>query len=193
MNDKEILLEKGRELFSTQSYGSTGIREIARSVGLSPGSFHYHFKNKEEFTIAILDSWFKTQMMPKGNKILFDFNKRAKEKLINYFQIMIDYHIENTKRLNAYSTCIMGNLGQELANENEAIIGRIKTMYKGVIFGIQSLITLGQVDGSINRKLKIKPVSQFIFDAYEGALLRRKIEKSNKPLENFIKTLETIL
>ncbi|MBI1271166.1 TetR family transcriptional regulator [bacterium] len=43
---KDCIVERG--------YGETSIRDIARRVGTSPGSIHYHFRTKEEILLALL-------------------------------------------------------------------------------------------------------------------------------------------
>ncbi len=193
MNHKELLLEKGAELFATQAYNATGIRQITQSIGIPTGSFHYHFKNKEEFTIAILDEWFNKEFKPIGNEILFNQTLNAKQKLLQYFQVMIDYYIEKSNEYGVYSNCMLGNLGQELANDNSTIIKKVRQLYAGFIYGIQTLIQLGQQDESIKTVFRAEKMAPFIFDAYEGALLRRKIEQSNQPLTEFLKTLDSLI
>ena len=138
MSQKELLIEKGMELLATQSYNATGIRQITQSIGIPTGSFHYHFKNKEEFTIAILDEWFNKEFKPIGNEILFNQDLNAKQKLIKYFQIMIDYYIKKSNEYGVYSNCMLGNLGQELANDSSKIIAKVQQIYAGFIYGIQT-------------------------------------------------------
>lgn len=59
MDNKETLLKIGLDLFSSKSFGATGIREITGNAGIPTGSFHYYFKNKEEYAIAVLDYFLK--------------------------------------------------------------------------------------------------------------------------------------
>ena len=193
MNQKELLIQKGTELFSKQSYNATGIRALTKAVGIPTGSFHYHFKNKEEFALTILDRWLHKEFMPISNSILFDLKTNSKQKLIKYFKVMIDYHEEQSAKYGSTSSCMMGNMGSELANESGLIMDKIRQMYKAIIFGIKTLINLGHVDGSISREVKASIMAPFIFDAYEGALIRRKIEQSNKPVEDFLNTMDSLL
>ena len=55
------------------------------------------------------------------------------------------------------------------------------------------LIQLGQQDQSIKQTFEAEKIASFIFDAYEGALLRRKINQSNQPLKEFIKNLNDLI
>jgi len=51
-------LEAGLELFSSQGFGATSMRQIAESSGLSVGNLYHHFASKEEiFQRLIQDYW----------------------------------------------------------------------------------------------------------------------------------------
>lgn len=193
MDQKEAILKAGLELFSTRSYASTGIREITRRVGVPTGSFHYYFKNKEDFALGVLDYFFEEEFMSKGNDLLFDNELSAKEKLIKSFRLMIDYHIANSNPEDAVSSCVMGNLAQEISGHSKAVSAKISTFYAKTAFAIQSLIEMGLNDQSISTHLKPEELARFLFDAYEGALIRRKISGTNEPVEAYLKILEQLL
>lgn len=188
MELKELLLQTGMELFSRKAYHSTGIREITQKAGVPTGSFHYHFKNKEEFAVAMLDYYYNKQANSYAG-LLFENELTAKEKLIKLFSSFIDVYIEESLE-GDYKGCLIGNLGQDLSNESEAIASKAKELYGRLISGIASLLELGQSDESIRSTVSSKVLAGFIFDAYEGALIRRKIEKSDESITDFIKTLE---
>jgi len=42
------------ELFYTEGYHGTGLREIARIVGIQPASLYHHFANKQELLFSVL-------------------------------------------------------------------------------------------------------------------------------------------
>ncbi len=57
MNTRERILQKAIELFNQSGMYNTGVREIARSLEISPGNLSYHFARKEDLLVAILDSY----------------------------------------------------------------------------------------------------------------------------------------
>lgn len=193
MDQKELLLQKGFELFSTQSYNSIGLRAIAKSIDVPIGSFHYHFKNKEAFALAIIDRFFEKELLGKGSRIIFDLSTNAKQKLVKYFQVFIDFHKQNSTSFDTTSSCLLAGFGQELSNQNQVIADKVASIYNKIILGIKTLLDLGKVDGSVKRDINTKQMAGFIFDAYEGALLRRKIKRSDQPLDDFIKQIDTII
>ena len=52
---------------------------------------------------------------------------------------------------------------------------------------ISSAIADGQKQGSIRKDLKADELAAFLIDAYEGAILRTRVEKSPRALKSFVK------
>lgn len=50
---RRLVLNAAAELFSERGYEGTSIRDIARQVGLLPGSVYHHFPSKEELFLAV--------------------------------------------------------------------------------------------------------------------------------------------
>ena len=52
----EALLEAAAALFAEQGFRATSMREIAKAVGMLPGSIYYHFPSKDDLLLAIYDA-----------------------------------------------------------------------------------------------------------------------------------------
>lgn len=50
---RQLILNAAAELFSEQGYDRSSIRDIARKVGLLPGSVYHYFPSKEELYLAV--------------------------------------------------------------------------------------------------------------------------------------------
>jgi len=48
MPRKEAILEAALQLFNENNTQSATTNHIAKSMGISPGNLHYHYKNREE-------------------------------------------------------------------------------------------------------------------------------------------------
>jgi AcrR family transcriptional regulator len=55
-NLDRALLAAGRELFPTRGCAGLSVREVADAAGVNLGMFHYHFKSREAFLRALLQS-----------------------------------------------------------------------------------------------------------------------------------------
>jgi AcrR family transcriptional regulator len=57
-------LEAALELFSTQGYGATTMRQIAERADLSVGNLYHHFTGKEEIFQQLIDGYWRTVLDP---------------------------------------------------------------------------------------------------------------------------------
>jgi AcrR family transcriptional regulator len=55
MNKRNSILEAAAKLFSEKGFRETPMTEISRITGAAEGTIFYHFKNKEELFVAILE------------------------------------------------------------------------------------------------------------------------------------------
>jgi AcrR family transcriptional regulator len=53
---REKILEKARSMFIRQGYHGLSMREISEALGVSKAALYYHFKDKEELFLAILET-----------------------------------------------------------------------------------------------------------------------------------------
>ena len=67
---RTAILESALELFSSQGYRGTSIREIAEAAGVSTGNVYHHFADKETIFQTVLGQYWKAIENPE-----FPFNK----------------------------------------------------------------------------------------------------------------------
>lgn len=67
---RTAILEASLELFSSQGYRGTSIREIAEAAGVSTGNVYHHFADKETIFQTVLGQYWKAIENPD-----FPFNK----------------------------------------------------------------------------------------------------------------------
>lgn len=51
---RDAILDTSTQLFSQQGYNGVSIRDIAQACGLTNAALYYHFKNKEDLFLAML-------------------------------------------------------------------------------------------------------------------------------------------
>lgn len=54
-NRRLQLLDAAARLFRTHGYRGTSMRDIARAVGMLPGSIYYHFPSKDELLLTVYE------------------------------------------------------------------------------------------------------------------------------------------
>ena len=58
-NLDRVMLAAGRELLPTRGCAGLSVREVADAAGVNLGMFHYHFKSREAFLRALLQSMYE--------------------------------------------------------------------------------------------------------------------------------------
>jgi AcrR family transcriptional regulator len=53
VNRRELLIDEAARLFGRVGFSATSTRDIAKAVGMKPGSLYYHFQSKEQLAVAV--------------------------------------------------------------------------------------------------------------------------------------------
>ncbi len=90
LGSKEKILRVSEELFFTQGFHETGIREIAKKAGLSSGALYKHFADKEAILCEIIEphiqEWWK--VCNEELQIFEDNIKKLKNKTISLDELI---------------------------------------------------------------------------------------------------------
>jgi TetR/AcrR family transcriptional repressor of nem operon len=181
---KEKLLDRGVELFTEQGYHGAGLQDILTSVGVPKGSFYNYFASKEEFGAATiahyiepfiqqLDGWLKRPGLD------------ARDALEGYFGELI----EELERRRFVGGCLLGNLIGEVGDTSETCRMALKNAVHRYRDKLEEGIERGQQEGVFRTDMGAEAMADFLSDAWQGALLRMKIEQSTRPLEACCKNL----
>jgi AcrR family transcriptional regulator len=57
--DATAWVDAGIEILVRQSIEKVGVEQLAKKLGVTKGSFYWHFRSRAEFLVAILDRWTK--------------------------------------------------------------------------------------------------------------------------------------
>jgi TetR/AcrR family transcriptional repressor of nem operon len=79
----------------------------------------------------------------------------------------------------------MGNLGQELADQNEAFRVKVDSMMAVRSEDIAKCFQAAQQAGQIGPAVDVQELAAFCFNSWEGAILRMKVTKTAAPLKTF--------
>jgi len=182
---RQDIIQSGHDLFYEKGYGVTGISEITEKIGIPKGSFYNHFKSKEEFGFAVLDYYLdnyqnqlKEVLLNKKNSPLTNLKKF----FVNYIEIQENVY---------YSTrgCLLGNFATELADVNTLFQEKIKAGFENIISIFVTCLENAKELEEVNRELEPNQVANFLFNSWQGAMLRMKAEKTTEPLNNFYKII----
>lgn len=84
---KTALIQASISLFVEKGFSATSIQDIVDRVGVTKGSFYYHFKSKEELLMHIQSSYID-DLLRRQNQIL-ESAENAKDRLVKIVELLI--------------------------------------------------------------------------------------------------------
>jgi len=178
---KSLLLDHGLRLMLKRGYHHTGIHDVLAAAGVPKGSFYHYFKNKEDFGLQIVGRY-ADDGYTQIDRVLGDKRQPPLARLRRLFEgFRADY-----ERRFCRDGCLLGNLGQELADVNDTFSDRISLHFDRWTARIALCLDEAVVSGDLSTDADTTMLAGTMLDAYEGALLRMKVVKSIAPVKAFL-------
>ncbi len=174
----------GTDLISRQGFNATGIDSVLKEAGIPKGSFYHYFKSKEEFGLAVIDH-FAERYDQWLNTFLGDEETTPLNRIRNYMESGLMRLEQNL----CAKGCLIGNLGQELADSNERFRSRLDEIFNSWKDRFAICLREAQVRGELLDELDPAVLACFLLSGWEGAILRAKVMKSPQPIRDFIHVL----
>ena len=181
IHSKDDILQTGLDLVLSRGFNATGVEAILKQAKVPKGSFYNFFPSKEEFSLAIIDKFlnarrevfspiFSDKSIPQLERV-----KRSFETLIAIFEAD-----------DCSKGCLLGNLGQEMADQSENVRLRLEGSLQEWSGRVSGLLQQAQLEKAIPADLDAGMLAENLISSFQGALLRSKVKKSAEPLSDFI-------
>ncbi len=175
------LIETGLALFAHNGYNGTGIQEIVKGAGVPKGSFYNYFKSKEAFTVEIIRHYSQA-LSNLWDELLASGPSEAHGALRNSFERIIVLH----EGAGIKSGCLIGNLAAEISEASDLCRKEMQQSTAAWKERVSFYIEQGQTQGHIRNDISALALTEFVWNAWEGALLNMKIANSTTPLKECI-------
>ena len=103
------------------------------------------------------------------------------ERLRRYFRALSDAVVHHDFQRG----CLIGNFSTELSAESKEIRGRLAEIYAAWSRSIESCVREAEKADRVQPRLPAAVVATFLVNAWEGAVLRSKVEQDKSPLDQF--------
>jgi AcrR family transcriptional regulator len=125
------IIDAARELFGTQGFDSTTVRQIAEKVGLTDAALYYHFRSKREILAALWD-------IPTGADVagLRPDGPLTAERLNQIVDATLEFCAANDHYLRLMVREILGGdqIAAALRQENRALLRRTFSEHLATVF-----------------------------------------------------------
>ena len=181
---REALLNAGMELFLEGGYDFVGTNAILERAGAPRGSFYHHFADKEAFALSVAEHYYEKHL-PRLDAELGDDARPPLGRLRHYFEALA----RDFARAEHTGGCLLGLLGQELADRSPAARERLSALFGRWRHRIADCLREARDRGELRRQIKCDETAAFVLDAWEGALMQMKLKQSGAPLEGFLRVV----
>jgi TetR/AcrR family transcriptional regulator, transcriptional repressor for nem operon len=178
-NVREQIVDAGLKTLLEKGFNACGVRDITDAAGVPTGSFYNHFASKEALGAEIVERYARDN---SRREALRDKTLIPLERLRRHFAGLNRMYAE----LEYGRGCLLGNFSAELADHSPLIREQLAALSASWTKDIENAVGDAQADGSVSTKSNPADLAAFLLDAYEGALLRARVEKSGAPLDRFV-------
>ena len=178
---KTEILDRGLELILKKGYFGTGIQEIADRSGIPKGSFYNYFKSKEQFAIELLDHCVRG-ILEQLVEVLTDDAIPSIQRLERLHKGVSYEHIRKGFESFGYLASI---LSLEMAHTDGPVVKALNQAFERIKEPLRRCLQEARDAGSIDPKLDVAKLAEFIQNAWYGALVRTRASDSFIPLDSF--------
>lgn len=105
--------EKAVELFASKGFNQVGMRELAASVGMAPGSLYHHYPSKQHLLLDILEEFYEELIAALKNT-----NKRDPHRV----RAVVRVHLKLYKELPKHFSIALRDVGCLAVGQQKRIL-----------------------------------------------------------------------
>ena len=182
------ILQKSFELIYVKGYQTTSIDDILATTQVTKGAFYYHFKNKDEMGLAIINELLKPAF---SNTFLRPLQAEG-SPVKTIYDMMHELLMKNEFMKVEYG-CPASNFTQEMAPWHKEFTIALNDLSEEWKNGIIQAIKKGKKTGDIRTDVKPEQVAVFIMSGYWGIRNIGKLNNSKSVYLIFLKQLKDYL
>ncbi|OGW17360.1 MAG: hypothetical protein A3G93_04450 [Nitrospinae bacterium RIFCSPLOWO2_12_FULL_45_22] len=194
MNKKDIQSEKTKatiikaaiSLFAKNGFHNTSIAQITEMCQLSKGALYWHFEDKEDLLMAVID-----QVRQEWKDVLRKNLKRnwsAQKKMENILDLFVETTLENKERYVIFIVLIA-----EFTEVDERFERALREGFMEFFEFIAQIIDDGKSEGSIHKDINTNLMAIAFMGVWQGILLQWLLNRNEVRLESLVNCLRSMV
>jgi TetR/AcrR family transcriptional regulator, transcriptional repressor for nem operon len=180
-NVRERLLTAAFETLHRNGFNATGVQDITDAAKVPKGSFYNHFESKDALGVEVVEHY--AAKSAERRQALVDGPEAPLARLKAYFK-----SLNQLGPASGFSRgCLLGNFSAELANQSPDIRQALARALADWTKDIARVVAEAQEAGDVGRDLPATTLAAFLLNAWEGAVLRSRVDRSAAPLDAFMR------
>lgn len=163
MSKKEMILDSASTLFSEKGFKDTSMAELSKITGAAEGTIFYHFKNKQQIFLSILED-LKARIIDEADRY---FGEREFDTGLEMIEGAISFYLYLAGSMENRFLLLHRHDAYELAQANPECRGHLEAIYNCLLDIFERAIVLGQKDGSIGN-MPARKTALIIFSMVDG-------------------------
>jgi TetR/AcrR family transcriptional repressor of nem operon len=180
MDAKTRILKAGARIVLEKGFCDTGLAEVLEAAQVPKGSFYFHFKNKEDFGLQLIDSF--AEVLKTGQEKAY-----GDESLphLERIRLLFRWQTELFRKNDFIGGCPIGNLSLEMGDRNAAFRKKLNRVFLEMKKNLVSQLEQARQGGELPDSIEPEETAGFILSSWQGALVQMKVSKSTTPHEVF--------
>ncbi|HKT96183.1 MAG TPA: TetR family transcriptional regulator C-terminal domain-containing protein [Paraburkholderia sp.] len=173
------LIRLGVAILTEKGFYNFSLDELVALAGVPKGSFHYYFANKDAYALEVIQAYAE-YFARKLDQHLTDETLQPMDRI----RAFADDAANGMERFDYKRGCLVGNLSQELAALDETFRAKLLEVIQDWRRRIERCLDEAKAAGEIAPEADTAALARYFWNAWEGAVLCSKLEKSRAPLDD---------
>ncbi|MGX2032454.1 MULTISPECIES: TetR/AcrR family transcriptional regulator [Methylocaldum] len=173
LDTRDRLLQTAAALMWERSFQATGVDELCQRANAKKGSFYHFFPSKSDLAVAAMESFWEHARAGIFEPV-FSGSESGLTQLRELIERIHELQVQVSAEKGGVLGCPFGNLGQEMARQDEKIREALQKIFDSHCQFIEAALIRAEQAGEIpagdNRQR-----AKNIFALLEGALLLAKV------------------
>lgn len=174
------LLSEGGRVIHELGFNACGVQDIVAAANVPKGSFYSYFESKEIFAAEVLEAYWES-IESRHGQVMYDARIPPLTRIESLFEWLVEDHAAQEFRLG----CLVGNLSLELSNT----YSHVRSALEGIMKRWEGMIVACLDEAKLRQELSAgtdsRQLAAVIVEAFEGAVLRSKVERNGDACRRF--------
>lgn len=181
---QRLLLEEGLTRLLQYGYHGMGMADLLQAVGMPKGSFYHRYASKEAFVADVIQ-YYGYVSAKRWDNFIHHANTDSFTTLTQGYQkIVEDFKEDAHQVLSLYNA-----LSSDVLTHSKLCCSALQEVIRELQARLTKLIQQAQLQKHMRDDIAAEDLAALYWDAWQGSLIRAKIEASPAPLARYVDTI----
>ncbi len=164
MRTRASIMESALDIFSEKNFANASVSEITARIGLSKGAFYWHFKNKQEILIKIIEEFCGTECNTALCMCEAEPNNEGSQRTYKKDMLARMYVEDRWQKLHK----LMMRRHEWPEDIRERVLQILRDTTRKDIDRMEAFITARQKDGKVKQSAPAHKIAVLLISVFHG-------------------------